>query len=82
MEYSSSSSQDSKPRRSPPPLVHDATRRASLAGLQRLVYNSQIFSVPSSEASPTRSAFSDAETDNDAAAESGKVSSKVILLIK
>lgn len=39
---------DSKgsPRRSPPPLVSlaDNTRRDSLVGLQRLVYNAQVLS--------------------------------------
>ncbi|XP_068712437.1 homeobox protein Hox-A3-like [Montipora capricornis] len=39
------SREDSKPRRSPPPLVSmdGSTRRDSLVGLQRLVYSSQIF---------------------------------------
>ncbi|XP_029198710.1 homeobox protein Hox-D4b-like [Acropora muricata] len=38
--------EDSKPRRSPPPLVSmdGTTRRDSLVGLQRFVYSSQIFS--------------------------------------
>lgn len=36
--------EEMRPRRSPPPLVSlDGSRRGSLVGLQRLVYNSQIF---------------------------------------
>ena len=48
------SREETKLRRSPPPLVSiESSRRDSLVGLQRLVYGSQIFSSPSSRHSGT-----------------------------
>ena len=84
MDYvPNSSSQETKPRRSPPPLVsvHDSSRRTSLVGLQRLVYNSQIFSVSGGGGTVPQSGHSDAEADNDAMADSETILSKTIHLL-
>lgn len=81
MEYSPSPSQESKPRRSPPPLVsvHDSPRRGSLVGLQRLVYSSQIFSSPGRGLSPNTHSVT--ETGDGAMADSEQVPSKTTHLV-